>query len=138
MRARSGASHGVSHRLSHATAAVTFRSNGDQRAHTIGGGSSRGSNHTQVVSLTLRPVAQIEAFDVGTLDVELKLATAILDLRDAVKAAAASAPRFELESAQIELRFVVTRDGHITLIARGERSEAVTHTLRLHIAGRPT
>jgi hypothetical protein len=87
--------------------------------------------------LTLRPVAQIEAFDVGTPDVELKLATAILDLRDAVKAAAASAPRFELESAQIELRFVVTRDGHITLIARGERSEAVTHTLRLHIAGRP-
>lgn len=103
----------------------------------LGGGSSRGSNHSQAVSLTLRPVEQIEAFDVGTADVELRLATAILDLRDVVKAAAASAPRFELESAQIELRFVVTREGHITLIASGERSDEVTHTLRLHIAGPP-
>jgi hypothetical protein len=101
----------------------------------VGGGGGVSRNQTQVVTLTLRPVEQIEAFDAGDVDVELRLTTAILDLRDAVRAAASSSPRFQLDSAAIELRFVVTREGHITLIARGERADEVTHTLTLHIAG---
>ena len=86
--------------------------------------------------MTLRPVDQLQAAE--EVDVDAGLTAAVLGLRDAVLAAVAGAPRFELESARIELRFVVTGDAHVRLITGSDRFDEAAHTLALHLTAPST
>jgi Trypsin-co-occurring domain 2 len=98
---------------------------------SVGRKVSRQDTHRIDVTLVPPSTAGHETRGSGVADV---LVEAIGTIRTIMQRAASGETRFELESATVELSFVVTDLGIISLGIDGEFRDEVTHTIRLQLA----
>jgi len=101
----------------------------------IGMGGSLTQQETQTIEINLKPpeVLKEERVEAITKEIDLKssLADAINIIRNGIKAAAAGEPEFVLDKATVELNFVVTEKGEITVVAKGSLEIETTNGLKL-------
>ena len=102
----------------------------------FGGGSTLQREEIQTVQLTLVPPSAAVRKGLAPLDIKTTLVDAILGIEQGIRRAARTEPRFELESASVELNLVVGREGTISLAVRGSARSETTHTVRLHLRPR--
>ena len=86
---------------------------------------------THTIDMTLVPPDQLAEPGLRTFDVEESLVTAIETIRATMAEAAKGDPPFLLKHGGVEISFVVTRSGTISLGVEGELSNEITHTLHL-------
>lgn len=95
-------------------------------------GSKISTQNTHTITIELVPPDPKGRFTVRSgADVDETLLEAIETIRTAISVAAGSDDSFVLRSSQVELTFVVTEEGSISLIGTADMSSEVTHTLRL-------
>ena len=101
----------------------------------IGMGSSLTQQETQTIEINLKPPEMLKAERREAIrkeiDLKSSLADAINIIRDGIKAAAAGEPEFVLDKATVELNFVVTEKGEITVVAKGSQVFETTNGLKL-------
>ena len=95
----------------------------------FGAGITNQDTHT--IDMTLVPPDQLAEPELRTFDVEEGLVTAIETIRAVVAQAAEGDLPFLLKHGGVEISFVVTRTGTISLGVEGELTNEITHTLRL-------
>jgi hypothetical protein len=101
---------------------------------TLKGGVKLTRSNTSKLSITLVPPSpeeDLRELGIDTAALEENIVHAVADLRNAIAEAAVDEPRFLLEKGGIELEFVVTREGSLSLLASGEHKDEVTHTMTL-------
>jgi Trypsin-co-occurring domain 2 len=101
----------------------------------FGANVTRKDTHT--IEMTLIPPDLDDRPQLRSFDIEESLVTAIETIRAVVGQAAQGDVPFVLKHGSVEIEFVVTSTGTISLGVEGELSKEVTHTLRLHL-GQPT
>ncbi|MDN5768095.1 MAG: hypothetical protein L0H96_20280 [Humibacillus sp.] len=101
----------------------------------LGGGVDTSWQQVQTVELTLVPPDGLPKRVPGW-GLSEELARAVLGVEDAVRTAAETEPRFEMERASVELNVVVGRGGSISLVAKGSSGREVAHTVKVHLEPR--
>ena len=96
----------------------------------FGANITRQDTHT--IDMTLSP-PDLLRHPAALTRSEESLVMAIETIRAVVAQAAEGDEPFVLDSSSVEISFVVTREGTITLGVEGELSKAVTNTLRLQL-----
>jgi hypothetical protein len=94
----------------------------------VGAKVSRADTHT--IDVTLVPPADDE-HEVRGGDVARVLVEAIATIRAVMRRAATGEERFDLETASVQLSFVLTDEGTISFGVDGELRDEVTHTITL-------
>jgi hypothetical protein len=98
----------------------------------LGGGVAVSREQVQTVQLSLVPPTLV-AKGTRRWDVSAELVAAILGIEDGLRRSAAAEPRFELDTAAVELNLVLGRDGRLSLLGRGSAGRELTHTVKLHL-----
>jgi len=88
---------------------------------------------TQTIELTLVPVENVRLF--GDEEIEDNLVDLIMGIEQGIKNAIVEAPRFKLQSASVELNFIVSSGGKISVVAKGGMKSETTHNLKLYLVG---
>jgi hypothetical protein len=91
------------------------------------------SKELQTIQLTLVPVKSTTRSGSSTETFERELVKAIRDIREGIKNAAASEPKFSLQNASVELNFVVNNKGEIALLAKGSGQSEISQTVKLFL-----
>lgn len=95
----------------------------------LGGNISKEETHT--IELTLVPVDDTRLF--GEEDIEDSLVELIMGIEEGIKNALVEVPRFKLEKASVELNFIVSKSGEISIVAKGEKKLETTNNLKLYL-----
>jgi hypothetical protein len=96
-------------------------------------GGKLAKEQTQTINLTLFPTKQVEEFSPPEIGPELLEGMRVI--REAVRYAAEGEPRFDLREPKVELSFVVTKEGKVTLFVAGEMKDTITHKAKLTLTG---
>ncbi|BCB75321.1 DUF134 domain-containing protein [Phytohabitans flavus] len=96
----------------------------------VGQKVTREQTHTIEVTLVPRTKEEVE---VRGGEVQLALVEAIETIRAVLRAAAAGDDPLDLDAATVDLSFVVTRDGTISLGLDGELHDEIAHVLHLQV-----
>jgi hypothetical protein len=91
------------------------------------------SKELQTIQLTLVPVKAMTRSGFSTEAFEKELVKAIKDIREGIKNAATTEPKFLLQSASVELNFEVNCKGEIALLAKGSGKSDVAQTVKLFL-----
>jgi hypothetical protein len=102
---------------------------------SVGGKVTRKDTHT--VDVTLMPPAAAAERPARGGDVQDALVNAITTIRDVMKSAADGDDPWTLSAGAVDISFVITKTGSISLGADGELTSELTHTLHLSIASGP-
>jgi hypothetical protein len=96
-------------------------------------GASVTAEDTHSIDMTLVPpdLLEEEQSKLRGVSVEDNLVSAIETIRSVVVAAAQGDDPFSLKNGTVEISFVITKEGNISLGVEGELKGEVTHTLRL-------
>ena len=74
----------------------------------------------------------------SVLPLEDQIVYRVDSIRSGLAEAAFEDPKFKLKDGSVEVEFVVTREGHLSLIFDGEMKDEVTHTMKLLLGPRKT
>jgi Trypsin-co-occurring domain 2 len=96
----------------------------------LGAKVTRQDTHTVTVRLLPTPA---DGHEVRAAAVQRVLVDAIETIRTIIRDAGRGDNPFALDTAAVEMSFVVTREGSISLGAQGELRDEVTHTLKLSV-----
>jgi len=92
---------------------------------------------THALDITLRPPAQDPGHELRSGSVEDALVDAINTIRALVASAAEGDDPWGLDAGTVDISFVVTRAGTLSLGIDGELSHEISHTLRLGLVAGP-
>jgi hypothetical protein len=96
---------------------------------SVGGKITRRDTHT--LDITLTPPAQPTGHELRDGDVEDAIVDAITTIRAVISSAAEGDDPWALAASTVDISFVVTETGTISLGVEGELASEVTHMLRL-------
>lgn len=102
---------------------------------SVGGKITRQDTHT--LDLTLTPPVQPSGHKLRDGDVEDAIVDAISTIRAVITSATEGDDPWVLSSGTVDISFVVTEIGTISLGVEGELASEVTHTLRLGLTESP-
>lgn len=101
----------------------------------LGAKVTRQDTHT--LDISLRPPHETPDKELRDGEVEDALVDAIETIREVVTNAAEGDDPWVLEAGSVDISFVVTETGSLSLGVDGELTDAITHTLRLGLIAKP-
>jgi hypothetical protein len=103
---------------------------------TLKGGAKATHSNTSTVHVALVPPDHEGGGGALKVDADLEdeLVNGVHLIREAVNQSAVSEPQFKLKEGSVELEFVVTKEGNLSLLLTAEAKDEVTHTMKLLLA----